>query len=340
MPEQKPVTFNISSLTIIKIIITLLILYFIYLIRDVLSIILVAFILAVLIDPLADWFEKRKIPRVLAVLMVYVVLFSLISLIVVLLIPPITTQFEQLTNKIPIYWEKIKSLGGAGDLLTRYDSSTLQKSFQSIEANLARGIFAGLGDIFGGIVSFFLVLVLTFYMVVEEKELKKLAHILIPAEYQPYLFQLAIRIKEKMSAWFKGQLVLCLIIGVSVFSGLSVLGVEYALVLGLIAGFLEIIPYVGPWISAALATFIAFGQSPLLAMIVIIFFVLLQQAENNLLVPKVMQKAIGLNPIISILAIILGAKLASFIGVLFAIPIASALSILIQDFLKQQNNQQ
>lgn len=333
MPEQKPVTFNISTLTIVKVILTLLILYFAYLMWDILVLLIIALILAVLIDPLADRFEKRKIPRTLAVLLVYVILISLVSLIVVLLIPPLTTQFRQLTDNIPNYWNHLKTLG-ADDLLTKYDLSSLQEGFRAIEGNLTKGIFTGLGGIFGGVVSFFLVLVLTFYMVVEEKELKNIARSLIPARYQPYLSQVAGRMKEKMTAWLKGQLILCLIVGLAVFIGLSILGVKYALVLGLIAGFLEIIPYVGPWASAALAIFIALGQSPMLALLTLILFIVVQQTENNLLVPKIMQKAVGLNPIISILAIITGAKLAGFLGVLFAIPIASALSILLQDFFK------
>lgn len=337
MSDQKPTTFNISTITIVKIILTLLILYFIYLIRDILALLLIALILAVLIDPLADWFEQRKIPRTLAVLLVYVILISLVGLIVVLLIPPLTTQFQQLTDNIPDYWNRLKALG-AQDLLSKYDSGTLQKSFKAIEENLAQGIFTGLGGIFGGVVSFFLVLVLTFYMVVEEKELKSIVRALIPAHYQPYLFQVAGRMKKKMTAWLKGQLILCLIIGLAVFIGLSIMGVKYALVLGLIAGLLEIIPYVGPWTSAALAIFIALGQSPALALVVLIFFIVLQQAENNLLVPKVMQKAVGLNPIISILSVITGAKLAGFLGILFAIPVASALSILLQDFFKENNS--
>lgn len=336
MNEQKPVNFNISTLAIVKVILTLLIIYFVYLMRDILMILLVALILAILIDPLADLFEKKKLPRVLAVLFVYVILLSLVSLVVVLIIPPITVQFQQLTDKIPTYWEKLKSLG-SDELLTKYDSGTLQNSLKSIEENLTRGIFTGIGGIFGGVASFFLVLVLALYMVVEKKELTALARSILPDHYHPYIFQMAGKIKNQMGAWLKGQLVLCLIIGFGVFLGLTFMGVDYALVLGLIAGLFEIIPYVGPWTAAALAVFIALGQSPALALVVLIYFVLLQQAENNLIVPKVMQKAVGLNPIISILAVITGAKIAGFIGVLFAIPVASALSILLQDFFKTKH---
>ncbi len=334
MPEQKPAAWNISTMAIVKIIFTLLILYFAYLMWDVLVLIIMAIILAVLIDPLADRFEKRKVPRTLAVLLVYMVLLSLVGLIIILIVPPLATQFQQLTDNLPTYWESLKSLG-AEDILAKYDLSALQNSFKAIGGNLTEGIFAGLGGIFGGVVSFFLVLVLTFYLVVEEKELKGAARRLIPARYQPYIFQVGTRMKEKMSAWLKGQLILCLIIGLAVFTGLSILGVKYALVLGLIAGFLEIIPYVGPWVAAAFAIFIALGQSPMLALFVLILFAVIQWSENNLLVPKIMQKAVGLNPIISVLAIITGAKIAGFLGVLFAIPIASAISIFLQDYFNR-----
>lgn len=337
MPEQKPVTFNLSTLTIVKVILTLLILYFAYLMWNILVLLIIAVILAVLIDPLADMFEKKKIPRTLAVLLVYIILGALVGLIIFLIIPPLTTQFQQLTDNLPHYWNRLQSLGNDG-FLSNYDLSSLQNGFKSIEADMTQGIFTGLGGILGGVISFFLILVLTFYMVVEKKELKGIVHSLIPARYQPYLSQVSGRIKEKMGAWLKGQLIICLIVGLAIFIALYLLGVKYALVLGLIAGIFEIIPYVGPWTAGALAVFIALGQSPMLALFALILFIVIQETNSNLLVPKIMQKAVGLNPIISILAIITGAELAGFLGILFAIPIASALSILLQDFFVNRKN--
>lgn len=153
MPEQKPVTFNISTLSVVKIILTLLILYFAYLMWNILVLLLIAVILAVLIDPLADMFEKKKIPRTLAVLFVYIILGALISLIIMLIIPPLTTQFQQLTDNIPHYWSRLQALSNDG-FLSNYDLSSLQNGFKSVESDLTQGIFTGLGGILGGVVSF------------------------------------------------------------------------------------------------------------------------------------------------------------------------------------------
>ena len=336
MPEQKPTVFSISTATIIKVILTLAILYFVFIIRDVISLLVVSLILAILIDPLADWFEKKKIPRTLAVLLVYLVLISLIGLFIVLIIPPLTAQFDQLTNQVPAYWEKIKSLG-ENQYLAQYNPETLQNWLKNIETNFAAGIFSRLGGIVGGVASMVLILFLTFYTVIDEKNIKKMALRLIPSQYQLYVTEMATRVKNKMGAWLKGQLILCFIIGVCVFLGLTILGVDYALVLGIIAGMFEIVPYIGPWLTGILVVFIAFGQSPTTALLAAAFIIVLQALENNLIVPKVMQKAVGLNPIISILAIIIGAKTAGVVGVALAIPVASALSILLQDFFFKEN---
>lgn len=335
MSEQKPTVFNISTATIVKVILTLAILYFVYIIRDIISLLVISLIMAILIDPLADWFEKRKIPRTLAVLLVYLVLISLIGLFIVLIIPPLTAQFDQLTNQIPSYWEKIKSFGENSGYLSQYNPETLLNSLKNIETSLAEGVFSRVGGIVGSVASMVLILFLTFYIVIDEKNIKKMALRLVPAQYQIYVSEIATRMKEKMGAWLKGQLILCLIIGVCVFLGLTILGVDYALVLGLIAAMFEIVPYLGPWLTGILVVFIAFGQSPMTALFAAVFIIVLQALENNLIVPKVMQKAVGLNPIISILAIIIGAKTAGVIGVALAIPVASALSILLQDFFKE-----
>lgn len=337
MSDSKSQLINISTITIIKVILILLSLWFIYLIRDVLIILFVSFILSILIDPLADWFEKRKIPRGLAVLTVYVILITILSLILILLVPPIVLQFQQLIERIPTYWEKITKTW-VGEFAAKSDFKNLEESFNLMQSSLARGIFVTLGGVFGGVAALFLILVLTFYMVTQEDPIKKMIKSLIPAQYLPYVSQVATKIKQKMLAWFKGQLILCLVVGCLAYIGLLILRVDYALALGLIAGVTEIIPYIGPFIGAAAAVFIAFGESPFKALMVVILYIIIQQLENNLLVPKVMRKAVGLNPIVSVIALIVGAKLGGFVGVLLAIPLASIVSIFIQDFKEKRSS--
>jgi predicted PurR-regulated permease PerM len=335
MSDSKIQTFHISTLTIIKVIAILLILWFLYLILDVLTIIFASVILAILIDPLADWFEKKKVPRSLAVLLVYLILISLLSLMIALVIPPVISQFHQLIEKLPVYWQKFTETN-IGKFIAQQDFKNLKESLESLQANLARGIYVTLGGAFGSAFAFFLVLVLTFYIVTQESALQKTVKSLIPDQYLPYLTQLFLKIKQKMNAWFKGQLILCFAVGFLVYVGLLILRVDYALTLGLIAGVTEIIPYIGPVLGAVPAVFIAFGTSPIKALMVIILYIIIQQLENNLLVPKIMQKAVGLNPIVSIIVLIIGGKLGGVVGALLAIPIASALSIFIQD-LKEKS---
>lgn len=337
MSDSKSQLINISTLTIIKIILILLGLWFIYLIRDVLAILFVSIILSILIDPLADWFEKRKIPRGIAVLVVYVILITILSLVIILLVPPIISQFQQLIERAPAYWQRITATW-IGEFATKYDLERIEGSLKGMGTSLAHGIFTTLGGVFGGITALFLILVLTYYMVTQEDALKRMIKSFIPDHYLPYISQVSIKVKQKLVAWFKGQLTLCLAVGLFAYIGLLILGVDYALALGLIAGITEIIPYVGPFIGAAVAVFIAFGQSPLTALFVVILYVIIQQLENNFLVPKVMRKAVGLNPIISIVALIVGAKVGGVIGAVLAIPIASIISIFIQDFKERDSN--
>ena len=152
----------------------------------------------------------------------------------------------------------------------------------------------------------------------------------------PYLFRLITRIQHKLGLWLKGQLILSLIIFGLVFIGLSIIGVEYALLLAFVAGVFEIIPFLGPTLAAIPAAFFGFTQSPVLGLLVIALYVLIQQLENHVIVPKVMSKSVGLNPLIVIVAFLVGAKIGGFIGVLLAVPVATAISVFLSDFFEKR----
>ena len=137
-----------------------------------------------------------------------------------------------------------------------------------------------------------------------------------------------------MGEWLRGQLILGLIVGVAVYLGLLFLGVNYALLLALMAGVLEVVPYVGPIISLVPALIIGFAQSPVIGFAVIILYLIVQQLENHLLVPKVMQKVTGLNPIISILALLVGIKAGGIIGTIFSIPLAMMGVVILEDLFR------
>jgi len=334
--NKQPISISITIGTIIKAILIFLVLYFLFLIQEVLAILFVAIILSIAVDPWVDWMHKFKIPRSVGILFIYLVMFSVIALAIYLIIPPIATEISELANNFPRYAEKIISTFST---LKNYSIEhgildQVKNSLGTVSANLqaaAGGIFTTVTGIFGGIFSFFLILMLTFYMVVEENAIKKLVWSIAPEKHQVYVMQLINRIQKKIGLWLRGQLILCLVIFVLSYIGLLILGVKYALMLALIASITELVPYIGPIIGAIPAVVLAFAQSPMLAVFVVALYYGIQLVENNILTPKIMEKAVGINPIISIVALLVGFKVAGVVGAILSIPVATAVSVFVKD---------
>lgn len=342
--KNRPININISTLTIVKILLIVLLLYFLFLIKDVVVILFVSLILASALDPWVDWLQKKKIPRSASVAFIYLIAISIIGSILFLLIPPISQEFGQLASNFPQYFEKIMSgFSNLKEFSTRYGFyDNIKSSLEALSSSLqgaATGVFSTVAGFIGGIMSFFLIMVLTFYMVVEENAIKKLIWSIAPTKHQPYIMHLINRMQQKIGFWLRGQLILSLVVFVFVYAGLSILGVEYALVLALMAFILEMVPYIGPTLAAIPAVLLALTQSPMLALFVAIYYYITQQIENNILVPKIMQKAVGLNPIVSISVLLIGFKLAGILGAMLSIPVATAVNVFIQDlFIKKDSS--
>jgi len=327
---------SISTTTIFKVILIVLALFFLWMIRDILAILFVAIILAALIDPFADWFERHKIPRALAVILIYIILLALVGIILFLLIPPIIDEIGGLADNFSYYWDRATNwMRNLPFFAEDYKfAAGVEKGIESVSENLSGAVGTVFGTITGllaGLAATILVLVLTFYLVVEEDAAKRALRNIAPEKYQPYISQLMSRMKKKIGDWLRGEIVLALIVGSLVYVALKILGVNYALLLAIFAGLAEFVPYLGPVIGAIPAIFISFAQSPLKAVLVLIVFIIIQQLENHLIYPKVMQRAVGLNPVISIIALLIGAKVGGAIGAVLAIPVATAISVFVQD---------
>ncbi len=335
---SQPQIINISTSTIFRTILILLGLVFLYLIRDILMIVFVAIIIAAAINGPVSWLQKNKVPRILGVIFIFLLLFLLLALIISLVLPPLASQIKQLAIHFPEFLEKIglsvQEWWGQyrmdGNLQTLLDGLS-QKLSQATSSVLATIV-----SIFGGLFSAVIVLVISFYLAVQEKGVKRFLVSLVPSEHQTYFSDLVERIQIKIGGWLRGQLLLMLIVGLLTFIGLYVLGVKYALTLALIAGLLEIVPYVGPILAAIPAVILAFFQAPLLALLVILLYIAIQQLENYLLVPQVMKKTVGLNPIFIIIVMLIGAKLAGILGIILSVPVAAAFSEFFRDFQKKE----
>ncbi len=339
MPDLKNISISTGSM--IRVIVILLVLGFVYLVKDVLVLLFVAIILSAAFDPMVDWLQTKKIPRALSILGVYIIFIGLVATIIYSLAGPVKDQILDIArdaNTAQIYQkvdEGLRNLSAIGTADHRPTSSGLSVVISNL-SKASSGIFNFIISLFGGVVSFFIVLVMTFYLVVEEEGMKRFIRSLTPDQHQPYVTQLVKRIQERLAWWLRGQLILSLIVFFLVYLGLTILGVKYALLLALVAGIFEIIPYLGPTLSAIPAVFFAFLQKPSLAVFTIILYVLIQQAENHLIVPKVMGKVVGLNPLVVILSILIGARLAGALGALLAVPVVTALAVYVEDLLDKQ----
>ncbi len=342
--NNRPININISTSTVLKIILIFILFYFLYLVSDILVALFIALIFASAVDPWVDWLEKRKIPRGVSVLFIYLILFVVVASVIYLIIPPIVQETIELGNNFPKYLEKAIS---TFSVLKQYTIQhgildNIKNALGSASSNLqtaAGGVFSTVTNVFGGIFSFFLILVLTFYMVVEENAMKKLVWSIVPIRHQPYIMQLINRMQRKIGMWLRGQLVLSFIIFILTYLGLLILQVKYALVLALIAGLTEFIPYLGPLLAAIPAVFLAFTQAPTLAIFVAVLYYVIQLTENHILVPKIMQKAVGLNPIVSIAVLLIGFQLAGVVGAILAIPVATAVSVFVKDIFDSKESE-
>lgn len=339
--RNKILSINITTSTIIKTIIILFGLWLLFYLRNIVGVFFVSLLLTAALRPLIDWLEKKKMPRGLGIAFVYIILFALISISLILMIPPIARESKLLLENLPAYWQKL--IGGFAVIkefsITHGWLNNINEVINSLQNNLTlftANLFSAVSSIFGGVVSFIFILVITFYMTLEKNAEERIVNLLVPDKYKKSILKLLKKLEDKIGLWARGQIVLMLIIGFLAFIGLYLLGINYALTLGLFAGITELIPYLGPVLGAIPAVFIAFIQSPYKALAVIIFYFIIQEIENNILVPKVMERAVGLNPIISIFAILIGAKLAGILGVLLSIPVATSLIVIIKEFYQKE----
>lgn len=334
-------TIEISSGTILRAILILLLLWFIYLIRDIVLLLFIAIIIVSAIDPVVDRLQRRKIPRSLSVLVLYILILSLFGLVIFLLIPPITAEIQGLSQSFP---QLVEKLSGYFRVVQNFaQSHNLEQNLADFFATAASQIsqagtnlFSGTISFLGGIFEFIIVLSIAFYMTVQEKGTKKFFASILPDDHKQYVMDLVDRIEYKMGRWLQGQLLLMfLIFGLDYF-GLLAIGAPYALVLALIAGILEIVPYIGPIVSAIIATTISLLHGPVTGLLVLALFVAVQQIEGYVLTPLVMRKAVGLNPVVIIVALLVGAKLAGVVGVLVSVPIATVIGEVVNDIVGRE----
>ncbi|MBI2483261.1 AI-2E family transporter [Candidatus Uhrbacteria bacterium] len=326
------VTVRVS--TLLKIVAVGFLVAVLVFLREIFALLIVAVVLAIIVSPVADLCERYRIPRALGIFSVYLIAFGVFGVLFALLAQPLLAEARGLVTALPDAWNRIVTATASLRAFSLEHGLTdqIRGAMASMESRIAAGVFGVLSDIFGGVLSLVLVLVLAFYLAAYATTIRRSLIAMASERWQPFLIGVVPRIERKMGAWLRGLLALGAIIGFSAFLGLSILRVEYALLLGLLAGVLEVIPFAGPIVATVVAVLIAFLQSPAKALLVLIFFVVLQQIENHLLVPKIMQRAVGVHPVVSMLALLAGAKIGGVPGILLAVPIVASIMVFIEEY--------
>lgn len=335
--NNKNITVNITTGTIVRVFLLGLLVIFLYFVRDMIAVVLLSVVVASSVEPAAVWFQKRKIPRTLAVIFVYLLAFLLLAIVFYTVIPTIFSEFSSFSAKITSYLKKPFQISTFNEFFSSLPVS-ISKIIQDISLRAANyinvftsGFFNAAAQIFGGALSFILIIVLSFYLSVQKNGIENFLRIVIPLQYENYIVDLWLRVSRKIGRWFQGQILLGLLVGVLSFLGLTILDVDYALTFALLAAVFELIPVFGPILSSIPPIMVALAQSPVLAFKVVILYIIIHQFENHLIYPLVVRKIIGLSPVITILALFIGAKIAGFMGILLSVPIASILIEILND---------
>ena len=332
--------FDVSIGTILKIAAVVIALALLYLTREILVILFLAVIIASAVSLFAGTLERYRVPRLIGVLSIYLTGIGFFGLVLYFIIPPIVDEIKQMAVILPDYYETaarqiFKTTSGISPDYAKNAQNILLNLGEKIK-ELTSGIFNIVSALFGSAVSFMAIIVISFYLSIQKKGVEDFLRLITPQGQEEYVIDVWIRVEKKLGKWLQGQIILALIMGAMVFVGLTLIGVPYALLLGVIAGLLEIVPIAGPILSALVGVSMAIIISPFLALLTLIFYIIAQQVENHILVPILMKKATGLNPVVVIVALLVGAKLGGVLGMLVAVPLATIAGELLEDFSKKK----
>jgi len=344
------ITISVTSGTVTKVIVVGILFFALFLLRDLVLITLAAVFIASAIEPAVKFFARYKVGRVLSVVVVYLVVAGIIAGIFSLFLPIFLEETSDFLSNLPSYIPGTESpavdsvsnlVSGSSEVVSNISNRIalpeLVNEIRTALSSVKSGFWQTVATIFGNVASFILIMVLSFYLAVQEDGVTSFLKVISPIKHKNYVISLWRRSQEKIGLWIQGQLLLCLLVGVLVYLCLMIFQVPHALAFGVLAAVLELIPIFGPIIAAIPAVISAFSESGLpLGLTVVGIYLLIQQFENHLFYPLVVKKIVGIPPLIVILALIAGWQLAGFWGILLSIPVGVALMEYFNDLQRER----
>lgn len=339
-------SFTITTGTIVRIILVLTLAALAWYLRELVLIVLASIVIASAIEPAALALRKYKIPRVVAVLLVYLGFFGTFFAVIFFLLPPVLDETSAMLTTLPSYLESVgvhnpintSAVFETRTLLNDFSLKNTTENVGAFMAGLSGDFLLAMSVIFGGAFSFVLIVVFSFYFAVNERGIEEFLRVVTPIQHEGYVVGLWKRTQKKIGLWMQGQFLLAILIATLTYLGLSIMGIQYALVLAVIAGVMELIPVFGPILASIPAIAVAFSGGGIpIALAVAAFYIIIQQFENHLIYPLVVTKVVGVPPMLVILALLIGAKLAGILGILLSVPLAAAFQELFNDMERARN---
>ena len=316
--------------------------------RDALLLVYISSLIAMGFSPLVKLIERphpktgehgtRRVPRWLAILAIYVVIMAAVVLLGLLVIPPLVAQGSALWAKIPTEFNAVQTFLIKYGLMTH--RVTLEEAVQNAPTgtggNAVGTVFLAISSLVGGLFGLITILILTFYLLIEAGTMFDYLIRFVPLGRRGDVSLVAREAVIKVSAWLRAQFILAGVMGTFAAIGLGLMGVPYFYVIALVAAIGETIPIVGPVIGGITAVAVAISVSPELALMVGVYFLVLHQLEANILVPKIMERSVGVSPVAVLVALLIGGALMGLAGAILAIPTAALLSVIVEEIATER----
>jgi len=332
-------TISISASTILRILAVIVFVLLFFAVWQILASVFIAVVIAAALEPTIKWLTSKKIPRFVAVTSIYLLTVTSITAIFYAVLPGLFNEIRGLSQDVPAKYEEF--LDNLGDVVggVGLEGATpgIEAFFNTIQNNLAgftSDVVTLATSVLGGILTFLLMIVISFYLSLQERGVERFILSFTPAEHKEYMTDFWRRVERRMGRWLQAQFVMAVFIGIGTFLILWLLGVQYAVTIAILAGMLEIIPFIGP----VLASIIAFGvisfQSIFLALIAVAALFLLQQFQQYVVIPSVMSRVTGINPVVLIIALVAGFQVAGILGLVVSVPLLIIVGEFFRDLRK------
>ncbi|MCX6752702.1 MAG: AI-2E family transporter [Candidatus Nomurabacteria bacterium] len=334
-------SISITTGTMVRAVLILLCVFLLWFLRDLTLVVLTSIVIASFIDSSVPHFQKIGINRVFGIVIFYAISLLVLAGVFYLFAPLLITEIYNFSNFVSTYIPNVtflnffqnEAFSGAKDIVNalsgHFSIATLLSVSRAFVLNLSGGFFQIISVAFGSIFNFILIILISFYFSIQEKGIENFLKIIIPAQYDDYAVDLWVRSSLKIGLWVKGQMVVGLVVGILIYLILSLIGIEYAFLLAIIAGVMEMVPY-GIWVAMIPAfafSYLSSGISS--ALMVVGAYLIVHQFEIFLFAPLIIKKIVGLSPIVIILSVLIGFELGGFWGAILSIPIA----VIIMEFL-------